>query len=220
MGECYNEPMWTYNVRVCNYTQTTKFDSDIANLRVGDYVIVELETGAEWGTIAAAGVAKKNHDKELAHILRQATPKDTSQINLLIKSATYAEQKATELVTKLKLDMKIMSAHYTFDASKVVIFFAAEQRVDFRELVRLLAGTLRTRIELRQVGARDEVKALGALGPCGQECCCKRFCHHYPEVSIKMAKKQNVTLNPDKINGICGRLKCCLSYEQEKWYNY
>lgn len=211
--------MRTYNVRVCNYTQTTKFDSDLENLNIGDYVIVELETGAEWGTVASTGIPKKRNAKEYAHILRQATPKDTSQINLLIKSAKYAEQKAAELVAKLKLDMKIMSAHYSFDAAKVVIFFAAEQRVDFRELVRNLAGTLRTRIELRQIGARDEVKALGAIGPCGQECCCKRFCHHYPEVSIKMAKRQNITLNPDKINGICGRLKCCLSYEQEKWYH-
>lgn len=211
--------MKTYNVRVCDYNQTTKFDADIEDLQPGDYVIVEAETGAEWGVIATAGVIKKRNGKENAHILRKATGKDKSQIELLIKSAHYAVQKATELVAKLKLDMKIMSAHYTFDAAKVVIYFAAEQRVDFRELVRTLAGALRTRIELRQIGARDEVKAMGGMGPCGQECCCHRFCHNYPDVSIKMAKKQNIALNPDKINGVCGRLKCCLSYEQDKWYN-
>lgn len=211
--------MFTYNVRVCNDTQTTKFDSELTDIAVGDYVIVEAETGAEWGVVAAAGVAKKPHAPENAHILRTANAKDQSQIKLLLSSAVHAQNKATELAEKLKLDMRIISAHYSFDAAKVVIYFTADQRVDFRELVRNLAGALRTRIELRQIGTRDEVKAMGAMGPCGQECCCKRFCHSYPDVSIKMAKQQNIALNPDKINGICGRLKCCLSYESEKWYN-
>ena len=121
------------------------------------------------------------------------------------------------MVKQFKLDMNIMSAYYTFDASKVVIDFSAEQRIDFRELVRSLASALRTRIELHQVGARDEVKALGALGVCGQECCCKRFAHSYPDVSIKMAKEQGLSLNPTKISGSCGRLMCCLNYEQESY---
>lgn len=208
--------MFTYNIRVCNDTQTTKFDSELSNLTVGTHVIVEAETGAEWGVVASTGVTKKPHASENAHILRVANTKDQNQIKLLINSALHAQNKAIEMAAKLKLAMNIMSAHYTFDASKVVIYFTAEQRVDFRELVRNLASALHTRIELKQIGNRDEVKAMGALGPCGQECCCKRFWHSYPDVTIKMAKQQNIALNPDKINGVCGRLKCCLSYESEK----
>ena len=208
--------MKTYHVRVFNEPQTTKFDTDIEDLKTNEYVIVETPSGAEWGQVADDGLSKHKHEPNHAQIFRRATTKDQSQINLLLKSAQFAKDKATTLAGELKLDMKILSAHYTFDASKVVIDFSADQRVDFRELVRKLASILHTRIELRQIGARDEVKALGALGPCGQECCCKRFCHNYPDVSIKMAKEQNLSLTPEKINGVCGRLKCCLSYEQKK----
>jgi len=208
--------MRTYHVRVFNETQTSKFDSEIIDLKPNEYVIVESDTGAEWGVVANEGTDKKKHEPAHAQILRRATTKDQSQINLLLKSAEFAKEKATAMAEQLKLDMRIMSAHYTFDASKVVIDFSADQRVDFREMVRNLASALHTRIELRQIGARDEVKALGALGPCGQECCCKRFCHNYPDVSIKMAKEQNISLTPEKINGVCGRLKCCLSYECKK----
>lgn len=208
--------MYTYLIKVCDVAPAVAFDTELDNLQTGDFVMVETETGAEWGVVASNKITKKSHNKENAHILRQANAKDTSQINILLKSATYAQNKAAELAAKLKLDMNILSAHYTFDAAKVTIYFAAEQRVDFRELVRNLASALHTRIELRQIGARDEVKTLGAMGTCGQQCCCNRFWHNYPDVSIKMAKQQNITLNPDKINGICGRLKCCLSYEQNK----
>lgn len=208
--------MQTYHVRVFNRTQTTKFDSEIIDLKPNEYVIVETDTGAEWGVVADEGVKKKNHEPNHAQIFRRANSKDLNQINLLLKSAEFAKEKAAMMVEQMKLDMKIMSAYYTFDASKVVIDFSAEQRVDFRELVRNLASVLRTRIELHQIGARDEVKEIGALGTCGQECCCRRFCHSYPDVSIKMAKQQNLSLTPEKINGICGRLKCCLSYETEK----
>ena len=208
--------MKTYHVRVFDQTQTNKFDSEITDLKSDEYVIVETPTGAEWGVVADEGVDKKKHEPNHAQIFRRANAKDQSQIKLLLKSAEFAKEKAIAMVEQLKLDMKIMSAYYTFDASKVVINFSAEQRIDFRELVRNLAGALRTRIELHQIGARDEVKAVGALGVCGQECCCKRFCHNYPDVSIKMAKQQNLSLTPEKINGICGRLKCCLSYETDK----
>ena len=208
--------MKTYHVRVFDQTQTNKFDSEITDLKSDEYVIVETPTGAEWGVVADEGVDKKKHEPNHAQIFRRANAKDQSQIKLLLKSAEFAKEKATAMVEQFKLDMKIMSAYYTFDASKVVINFSAEQRIDFRELVRNLGGALRTRIELHQIGARDEVKAVGALGVCGQECCCKRFCHNYPDVSIKMAKQQNLSLTPEKINGICGRLKCCLSYETDK----
>jgi len=211
----YNNFMQTINVKICGMDQMSKFDTNIEKLKSGDYVIVEFETGAEWAVVASEPINKKPGSKANAMVLRKADDKDERQIALLQKSAMYAKQKATELAEKLKLDMKIISAHYSFDASKVTIFFSADGRVDFREFVRMLAGTLRTRIDLHQIGSRDEVKITGGLGPCGQECCCKRFANDYPEVSIKMAKNQNIALNPDKINGVCGRLKCCLSYEDD-----
>jgi cell fate regulator YaaT (PSP1 superfamily) len=193
-----------------------KFDTNEENLAVGDNVIVESDTGAEWGVVVSSPVAKKSNAHDNAVILRRADEKDEKQIALLKKSAVFATAKATELAEKLKLDLKIISAHYRFDASHVIIYFSADKRVDFRDLVRNLAGALRTRIELRQIGVRDEVKLFGALGCCGCECCCKRFAHDYPDVNIKMAKEQGLALNPDKLNGMCGRLKCCLSYETKK----
>jgi cell fate regulator YaaT (PSP1 superfamily) len=208
--------MQTLTIKVCD-NQAAKFDADDENLTVGDYVIVESDTGSEWGVVASAPTEKRATAKENAQVLRKADAKDEKQIALLLKSAVYAKAKCGELVEKLKLDMKVISAYYNFDASKVTIYFSAEQRVDFRELVRQLSGTLRTRTELRQIGARDEVKIKGAVGTCGCVCCCKKFWNEYPEVSIKMAKNQGIALNPDKINGMCGRLKCCLSYEDDNY---
>ena len=124
--------MKTYHVRVFNQTQTTKFDSEITDLKPEEYVIVESPTGSEWGVVADEGVNKKKHEPNHAQIFRRATAKDESQIKLLLKSAEFAKEKATEMVAQFKLDMKIMSAYYTFDASKVVINFSAEQRIDFR----------------------------------------------------------------------------------------
>jgi cell fate regulator YaaT (PSP1 superfamily) len=205
--------MQTINVRICDNSQTTKFDTETDGLSVGDFVIVETETGAEWGIAASSPTEKRQNAKANNMVLRKADKKDEQQIALLLKSAVFAKQKAIECAEKFKLPMKIISAHYSLSAGHVTVYFSAEQRVDFRELVRTLAGTLRARIELRQIGVRDEVKIKGALGTCGCECCCRRFCRNYPEVNIKMAKQQNLSLNPDKINGMCGRLKCCLSYE-------
>ncbi len=206
--------MQTVNVKISEQSQPTKFDTELIELKVGDYVIVETEYGADWGVIASEPVEKKKNAPSNAMVLRKADDKDNSKIKILKNSADYAIKKTTELIEKFKLQMNIISAHYSLDASKVIIFFSAEARVDFRELVKTLAGALHARIELRQIGSRDEVKMTGGLGPCGQECCCKRFCHNYPEVSIKMAKNQRISLTPEKINGVCGKLKCCLSYEE------
>jgi cell fate regulator YaaT (PSP1 superfamily) len=208
--------MLTVNVKVCDNI-LERFDTNAEDLAVGDYVIVETDTGSEWGVAVSAPAEKKQNSKDNAMVLRKADEKDIRQINILLKSAVYAKAKATELIEKLKLEMHIISAYYNFDAGKVTIYFSAEQRVDFRELVRTLASALRTRIELHQIGPRDEVKIKGALASCGCECCCKRFAHEYPDVTVKMAKNQNIALNPDKINGMCGRLKCCLCYEENTY---
>lgn len=208
--------MQTLTVKICDNIPF-QFDTELDDLKVGTYVIVETDAGSEWGVVASSPIPKRANAKDNAMVLRSADAKDEKQIALLLKSAVYAKTKCTELIEKLKLDMKVTSAHYNFDASKVMIYFSADQRVDFRELVRQLGGTLRTRVELRQIGARDEVKVKGGFGTCGCECCCKRYCREYPEVSVKMAKNQNIALNPDKINGICGRLKCCLSYEDHNY---
>ena len=120
-----------------------------------------------------------------------------------------------EKITKYKLDMKLMDVEYKFDKSKLLFFFTADERIDFRDLVKDLAAVFRTRIELRQIGVRDEVRRLGGNGPCGRELCCCSFLGNFDTVSIKMAKEQNVSLNPSKISGCCGRLMCCLKYEQE-----
>jgi cell fate regulator YaaT (PSP1 superfamily) len=208
--------MQTLTIKICDNTPA-KFDTELEDLAVGSYVIVETDAGSEWGVVISSPAPKAANARSNAMVLRRADVKDERQIALLLKSAVYAKAKCTELVEKLKLEMKVISAHYNFDASKVLIYFSADSRVDFRELVRQLGGALRTRVELRQIGVRDEVKIKGGFGTCGCECCCKRFCRDYPDVSVKMAKNQNIALNPDKINGICGRLKCCLSYEDDNY---
>jgi cell fate regulator YaaT (PSP1 superfamily) len=209
--------MQTLSLRPRGESAAVKYDTNLTDLAAGDYVIIETNIGSEWAIVASPPVSKKNNAKDNAMVLRRADDKDMKQINLLIKSAPYAKQKAAETAERYKLDMKIISAHYTFSADKIIIYFSADSRIDFRELVKNLAGILRARIELRQIGSRDEVKIKGAIGCCGCECCCKRFLNEFPDSTIKMAKTQNIALNPDKINGMCGRIKCCLSYENDEY---
>jgi len=201
----------TVNIKVGDTNPPQKFDTTI-DVKIGDRVIIETATGAEWGIVAAAPVpARGNTDRNL--ILRVADAADDKVIDKMITSAAYALKTAAEKIEKYKLAMKLLSAAYSFDGNKVVIQFFSENRVDFRELVKDLAYTLRTRIELKQVGSRDEAKIVGAMGQCGQECCCVRFLNDFDNITIKMAKNQNISLNPQKINGMCGRLLCCLGYE-------
>ena len=205
----------TVNIMIGNTNPPQKFDTDI-ELKFGDRVIVETSNGAEWGVVAAAPHAKRgNQENNL--VLRIADANDNKVIDKLITSAKHAIRIAGEKITKYNLEMKLLSAHYTFDGNKVIIQFHSENRVDFRELVKDLAYTLRTRIELKQVGARDEVKIIGAMGTCGMQCCCARFMQDFDNITIKMAKNQNISLNPQKINGACGRLLCCLSYENQHY---
>lgn len=205
----------TVNVKIGNVNQPQKFDSTI-DLKIGDRVIVETANGSDWGVVCSEPFAPKC-PRENNHVLRVADANDNKTIDKLVTSAVHAMRIAGEKIEKYKLDMKLLSAYYTLDSSKIIIQFHSENRVDFRELVKDLAYTLRTRIELKQVGARDEAKIIGAMGQCGMECCCARYIQEFDNVTIKMAKNQNISLNPQKINGQCGRLLCCLAYENEHY---
>ena len=203
----------TVNIRIGNTNPPQKFDT-LIELAPGAWVIVETANGAEWGVVDST-LRPARGNKENNQVLRIADAADQKVIDKLVTSANYAIKAAEERILKYKLDMKVLSAHYTLDGNKVIIQFYAENRVDFRELVKDLAYTLRTRIELHQVGARDEAKIIGAMGQCGMQCCCSRFIENFDNVTIKMAKNQNISLNPQKINGQCGRLLCCLAYENQ-----
>ena len=178
-------------------------------------VIVETAKGQEYGTVAM--LPKDVDDSEVVQplkpIVRVATPADERRVRDNEARRDETLRLATEKVEKTGLDMKLVDAEYTFDGSKLVIYFTADGRVDFRDLVKELAATFRIRIELRQIGARDECKMLGGIAPCGRACCCSDHMSEYAHVTVRMAKNQNLSLNPAKISGLCGRLMCCLAYE-------
>lgn len=189
------------------------------NVKKGDFVVVETARGIEYGE-CVIGIKQINEEdivSPLKNVIRKATEEDS------IKNAeNKAKQKdafniCLEKIAKHGLDMKLIDVEYTFDNNKVIFYFTSDGRVDFRELVKDLAAIFRTRIELRQIGVRDEAKMTGGLGPCGRPLCCSTFLGEFAPVSIKMAKEQNLSLNPTKISGICGRLMCCLNYEQQTY---
>ena len=180
-------------------------------------VVVETSRGLEYAWVAYP--TKEVSDDEivppLKPIIRIATEKDTAFYNSCQEKKPKTMQTCKERILKHELDMKLVDCEYAFDGSKIVFFFTSANRVDFRELVKDLASTFRTRIELRQVGTRDETKYLGGLAPCGRVCCCAGNMPEFKKVSVKMAKTQGLSLNPGKISGLCGRLMCCLSYEND-----
>lgn len=190
-------------------------------VKVGDKVIVETQNGNEIGIIAEANhqVSDEALVPPLRKMLRIATEKDFKKLEENKKKAKDAFKICEQLVAQHKLEMKLVDVEYSFDGGKIVFFFTSDGRVDFRELVKDLAAKFHTRIELRQIGVRDEAKMLGGLGICGQPYCCKRFLNDFEPVSIKMAKEQGLSLNPTKISGSCGRLMCCLKYEEDA-YSY
>ena len=181
----------------------------------GGGVIVETAKGQEYGTVAMLPADVKDNEvvQPLKPIVRVATKEDERRVRDNEARRDETLRLATEKVEKAGLDMKLVDAEYTFDSSKLVIYFTADGRVDFRDLVKELASAFRIRIELRQIGARDECKMLGGIAPCGRACCCSDHMSEYAHVSVKMAKNQNLSLNPAKISGLCGRLMCCLAYE-------
>lgn len=184
-----------------------------------DTVIVETSNGLAVGTISIANttIDAKTLVEPLKNVVRLATEKDFNHIKRLKEKQRTAKIEARKQAENLKLEMQIIDAEYSFDETKVVITFTAEGRVDFRDLVKYLANILHARVELRQVGIRDEAKILGGIGPCGKEVCCKQFLSDFNKVSIKMAKNQGISLNPTNINGLCGRLLCCLAYENDHY---
>ncbi len=186
---------------------------------VGDRVIVEMQTGKEMGTVSEGihDVPDEAIVPPLRKVLRKATEKDFKRVEENHKKEAEALVICEKMVENHGLEMKLVSVEYSFDGSRIVFFFTADGRVDFRELVKDLAAQFHTRIELRQIGVRDEAKMLGGIGICGQPYCCKRFLNDFQTVSIKMAKEQGLSLNPTKVSGSCGRLMCCLKYEQNAY---
>ncbi|MFG6120992.1 MULTISPECIES: PSP1 domain-containing protein [Thalassobacillus] len=195
------------------------FDPRNIQMSTDDYVIVETVRGIEFGKVV---IANRQVDEEdivlpLKKVIRIADEKDKLTVTENKENAKEAFAVCEEKIKDHKLDMKLVDVEYTFDRNKVIFYFTADGRVDFRTLVKDLASVFKTRIELRQIGVRDEAKLLGGIGPCGRMLCCSTFLGDFEPVSIKMAKDQNLSLNPAKISGLCGRLMCCLKYENDDY---
>ena len=204
-------------VRFKNNGKTYYFDPGTLSLEAGDNVIVETARGLEWGKVSIANtqVEDKEVSNPLKPVVRRATKEDDERAEENERLGKEAVKITAQKVEKHKLNMKLVGAEYSFDRSKVTIFFTADGRVDFRELVRDIAGALHTRIELRQIYERDDIRLRGSLGPCGMPCCCITYLNEYEKVTVKMAKNQNLSLNPTKVSGMCGKLMCCLRYEND-----
>ncbi|WP_112179095.1 PSP1 domain-containing protein [Paraliobacillus zengyii] len=195
------------------------FDPEMVAIDKDQYVIVETIRGIEFGKVV---ISNKEVDEEdvvlpLKKVIRIATDKDKLIVAENQENAKQAYQACDAKIGEHDLDMNLVDVEYTFDRNKVIFYFTADGRVDFRDLVKDLASVFKTRIELRQIGVRDEAKLLGGIGPCGRMLCCSTFLGDFEPVSIKMAKDQNLSLNPAKISGLCGRLMCCLKYENDDY---
>ncbi|MDI3281106.1 MAG: stage 0 sporulation family protein [Bacillota bacterium] len=195
------------------------FEPGELELKTGDGVIVETARGTEYGYVVVGPkeVGEEEVKGPLKKVIRRATPEDEARVEENKVRARKAYAIGQEKIARHGLPMKLVDVEYTFDRNKIIFYFTAEERVDFRELVKDLASVFRTRIELRQIGVRDEAKMLGGLGPCGRPLCCQTFLGDFEPVSIRMAKEQNLSLNPSKISGICGRLMCCLKFEADAY---
>lgn len=195
------------------------FDPNDIDVKFNDFVIVETARGIEFGhvVIGPKEVAEDEIVAPLKSVLRIAEDEDFDIHRENKNKAKEAMETCQAKIIEHGLDMKVVDVEYTFDNNKVIFYFTADGRVDFRDLVKDLASIFRTRIELRQIGVRDEAKMIGGMGPCGKSCCCSQFLGEFEPVSIKMAKEQSLSLNPTKISGLCGRLMCCLKYEQDTY---
>ncbi|MDD6235814.1 MAG: stage 0 sporulation family protein [Clostridiales bacterium] len=204
-------------VRFKNVGKIYYFDPDGKQINNGQRVIVETARGVECGEVALSNRIVEDSEivSPLKKVIRIATREDLQKITENKKKEQEALEICQQKINEHKLDMKLVDVEYTFDNNKILFYFTADGRVDFRELVKDLAAIFRTRIELRQIGVRDESKMLGGLGICGRPFCCSTFLGEFQPVSIKMAKEQSLSLNPTKISGTCGRLMCCLKYEQD-----
>ncbi|NPV53585.1 MAG: stage 0 sporulation family protein [Firmicutes bacterium] len=195
------------------------FDPDGIDVAAGDKVIVETSRGVEYGEVVIGPKQVREEDivSPLKKVLREATAEDEAQVEENKRREKKVFEICLQKIADHGLPMKLIDVECSFDNSKITFYFTADGRVDFRELVKDLASVFRTRIELRQIGVRDEAKMLGGLGPCGRPLCCATFLGDFEPVSIRMAKDQNLSLNPSKISGICGRLMCCLKYESDAY---
>lgn len=205
----------TIEIKLGDYRSVVK--AEIANIECkrGDVVIVEVERGSEFGHVVseAAKVCEGKTENVDGKVLRKATEGDLKQIANNRMKADDALNLCVQKITDRKLDMQVIKAEYSFDSSKIIFFFTAEGRIDFRGLVKDLAKVFRVRIELKQIGVRDKAKIIGGYGVCGRELCCSSYMKDFHQLSIKMAKEQNLPLNPTRISGVCGRIKCCMAYE-------
>ncbi|MBQ2908450.1 MAG: stage 0 sporulation family protein [Clostridia bacterium] len=204
-------------VKFKNTGKVYYFDPKDIQFTKGDGVIVETARGVEFGRVGIENCEVDDSQivQPLKPVIRKASKQDEERNIKNMERAVTAKRTAIELVEKHNLKMKLIEAEFTFDGSKVVFYFTAPSRIDFRELVKELASVFHIRIELRQVGIRDEAKLLGGIAPCGRECCCHGCMPDFKKVTIKMAKVQGLSLNPGKISGLCGRLMCCLEYEND-----
>ncbi len=198
------------------------FDPANIKLNFGDDVIVETERGLQYGKIATLIVEKneKSLNMPLKRIIRIATKDDRKKHELNLNEEKKAMKECEKLIKKYNLNMKVIDANFTFDKEQLMYHFLSDSRIDFRNLAKELAGIFKTRIELRQIGVRDKAKEIGGIGPCGRTLCCTDYLVNFDSVSINMAKNQNLSLNPNKINGSCGRLLCCLTYENDVYEEY
>lgn len=198
------------------------YDPADITMDVGDKVICHVDEGKEIGEVVVhpIDISESDISTPLNRIIRKATYYDLSVDDLNKKKEDKGFKKFNQLAKKYKLKMKLVNVHVMFDKSKMIFYFTSEKRVDFREMVKELATYFKIRIELRQIGVRDEAKMVGGLGPCGMNLCCKSFLTDFESISIKMAKDQNLPLNPFKISGICGRLMCCLKYEYDLYKKF
>ena len=209
----------TVGIRFKEGGKVYDFDADGHKFEKGDYAIVETVRGLECGLVAKANhsISEDDVTKPLKKVIRPATEDDIKTLEANKEKEKEAFKICEEKIAAHGLQMKLVDVEYTFDRSKVLFYFTADGRVDFRELVKDLAYVFRTRIELRQIGVRDESRMVGGFGMCGRPFCCNTFLNDFQPVSIKMAKEQGLSLNPTKISGTCGRLMCCLKYEQETY---
>lgn len=206
-------------VRFRNVGKIYYFNPKSFQMKPGDHVIVETARGVEYGTVVLG--PKEVDDRQvvqpLKDVIRMATQKDDAKEESNRKKEKEAYQVCVKKIRAHQLEMKLIDVEYTFDNNKILFYFTADGRIDFRELVKDLAAIFKTRIELRQIGVRDETKILGGIGICGRPLCCHTYLSEFAPVSIKMAKEQNLSLNPTKISGVCGRLMCCLTNEEETY---
>lgn len=211
--------MEVIGVRFKSAGKTYYFSPNGFNVKQGDNVIVETARGLEYGEVVMGKrtIEADQFKKPVKEVVRVATEEDTERCRQNKELEKEAYKICLEKIAEHKLEMKLVEVEYTFDGNKILFYFTADGRIDFRELVKDLATIFRTRIELRQIGVRDEAKTLGSIGVCGRSLCCSKFLEEFVPVSIKMAKEQGLSLNPSKISGACGRLMCCLKYEQDTY---